>query len=283
MNVLVLTLKRSVSWILVLVSVIGSIFIGKPTENIDGFELVNTYSYNYNKGMSFGQGIATDGKYFYGFGAIKVVGYNSITKIDAKTGKIVDMNEMCIPKGLMRKGYSHLGDGCYYKGKLYIGCEDNGFKSPAVMIYDAETLDFIECREIPAECRGDAHLPWCTVCDDILYFCSFSYVTEIKMLDINKDFAYCGSIPIDTMLHCVQGGDIVDGILYLSSDDGDRYKPTYTIDLATGKTEVFCMRDSGSKMTEAEGLTVYPFEDGTNFHYVDCTMKVNIRNYNVNI
>lgn len=283
MSAIILILKKSISWILVLVSLIGSIFTGKPLEKFDNFELVNSYSYTYNKGMSFAQGIATDGRYFYGFGAIKAVGYNAVTKIDAETGRIVDMNEMCIPKELVKEGYSHLGDGCYYKGKLYIGCEDKNFENPAVMIYDAETLDFVDCKKIPDECKGDRHLPWCTVNNDILYFCSFSFVEEIKMLDLNNDFAYCGSIPVDTMIHCVQGGDIVDGILYLSSDDGGKEKPTYAIDLSTGKVELFCMRDTGSKMTEAEGLTVYPFEDGTNFHYVDCTMKINIRNYKVDL
>ncbi len=279
----ILFIKKSVSWILVLVSFFGSFFTGKPQEKIEGFELVKSYEYSLDKGMSFAQGIATDGEYFYGFGAIKVANYNAITKIDAKTGEIVAMNEMCIPPYLMNKGYSHLGDGCCYKGKLYIGCEDRNFENPAVMIYDAETLEFIESKIIPAECKGDGHLPWCTVCDDVLYFCSFSFVEEIKMLDINDNCSYIGSIPIDTMLHCVQGGDIVDGILYLSSDDGEQYKPTYKIDLATGKTETFCTRDTGSKSTEAEGLTVYPFDDGTNFHYVDCTTTITVRNYKVDM
>ncbi len=280
---IILFIKKSVSWILVLISLIGSLFVGEPLEKTDDYQLIDSFTFTYADGMSFGQGVATDGEYFYGFGAVKVVGYNAITKIDAETGEIVAKNEMCIPPYLMNKGYSHLGDGCCYKGRLYIGCEDRNFENPAVMIYDAETLKFIESKVIPAECKGDGHLPWCTVYNDVLYFCSFSFVEEIKMLDINDNMSYIGSIPIDTMLACVQGGDIVDNILYLSTDDGEKDKPTYAIDLETGKTELMFMRDTGSKITEAEGLTVYPFEDGSNFHYVDCTTSISIRNYKVDL
>lgn len=280
---LILLLKKSVSWLLVIVSFCGSLFIGQPKEKPENMELKSTYSYALNDGMGMAQGIATDGKYFYHFGAVKPVNYNAITKTDVKTGEIVDVNEMCIPPYLMNKGYNHLGDGCCYNGKLYIGCEDKNFENPAVMIYDAETLKFIESKVIPAECKGDGHLSWCTVNDDVLYFSSFSFVTEIKMLDINDNCSYIGSISIDKMIHSIQGGDIVDGTLYLSSDDGERFKPTYAIDLATGKTDVFCMRDSGSDSIEAEGMTACLFDDGTLFHYVDAITTIYIRNYSADL
>ena len=61
--------------------------------------------------------------------------YNAITKIDVQTGKIIERREMCLPKELMRKGHSHLSDGCLHDGKLYIALEDYGFRHPGVITY----------------------------------------------------------------------------------------------------------------------------------------------------
>ncbi len=58
-----------------------------------------------------------------------------------QSGKILQRHEMCLPKALMRKGYSHLGDGCLYAGKLYIALEDFGFRHPGVITYDPQTLE----------------------------------------------------------------------------------------------------------------------------------------------
>lgn len=242
-------------------------------------KLINDFSYDLSDGVCFGQGITTDGKYFYGFGALKVADFNCVVKIDAKTGAIVNRNEMCIPHELMLKGYSHLGDGCCYNGKLYVACEDFGFRNPAIFVYDADTLQFVEYRVIPSECSGDRHVPWCTIKDDILYFTQFNNVCEIKMLDMNDGFRYKGSIYIDKTLFKVQGGDFYDGKLYLATDDGDKQKPAYKIDIEKGTCEEYFLRSTGKRNTEAEGMTVCEFENGSLFHLIDVGTSVHIRSY----
>lgn len=281
MSNLILAFKKSISWILVLVSAIGSAFTGTIDAISDKIEMVENYVFSLDLGFSLSQGIATDGEYFYGFGAIKPLSYNGLCKIDADTGRIVDRNEMCIPLELMKKGYCHLGDGCYLDGKLYVACEDRKFEAPAILIYDAETLDYLDYMLIPEEVKGDGHLPWCTISDGILYFTPFDDVTQIFMLDVADDLSYLGALPLTQTLQNVQGGDVYEGTVYLTSDDGKREKPIYTVDLADGATQLYCMRKMGNKFSEAEGMTVYPFADGTLFHFVDVTLSVHIRSYKV--
>lgn len=271
-------IRQAIAVIMAAIAAIGGLFTGTPSVAEGDISLVNEYSYALDDGIAFGQGITTDGTYFYGFGALKVAAYCGITKIDAKTGEIVKAVNYCIPKDLMLKGYSHLGDGSYYNGKLYIACEDFGFRNPAILVYDAETLDFVEYHVVPKGVLSDEHIPWCVVNNGIVYISEFDNVSEIKMLKFD-DFSYLGSLKIDKTLNKIQGGDIYNGVLYLSSDDGDKLKPTYAVDLMTGHVEVSFVRGTGKVNTEAEGLAVYPFENGSLFHITDVGTSVTIRSY----
>ncbi len=114
-------------------------------------EIANTLEYTYADGVSFCQGLATDGIIFYGIGCYKFLDYNAITKIDIETGEIIKRREMCLPKDLLLKGYSHLGDGCLYEGKLYIALEDFGFRHPGVIVYDPVTLEAVDFHSLPEE------------------------------------------------------------------------------------------------------------------------------------
>lgn len=271
-------IKQVLALILSAVAAVGGLFAGTPSVPEGDITLVNEYSYSLDEGIAFGQGITTDGTYFYGFGALKVAAYCGIAKIDAKTGEIVKSVDYCIPKELMLKGYSHLGDGSYYDGKLYIACEDFGFRNPAILVYDAETLDFVEYHVVPKGVLSDDHIPWCVVNNGIVYISEFEDVSEIKMLKFD-DFSYLGSIKLDSTITSIQGGDIYNGVLYLSSDDGNKVKPTYAVDLRTGHVEVAFVRGTGNVNAEAEGLAIYPFEDGSLFHITDVGSCVTIRSY----
>lgn len=279
MSVLHTLFRKAASPLLSMVSKAGDEKCGEPSVIEGDIKLTNDFSYDLSDGVCFGQGITTDGRYFYGFGALKFADFNCVVKIDAKTGKIVNLNEMCIPHDLMLKGYSHLGDGCCYKGKLYVACEDFGFRNPAIFVYDADTLQFVEYRVIPAECKGDRHVPWCTIKDDILYFTQFDNVNEIRMLDMNDGFRYIGSVRIDMKLFKVQGGDFYNGKLYLATDDGDKEKPAYEINIETGECRRCFLRGTGNLNTEAEGMTVCKFENGSLFHLIDVGTSVHIRSY----
>lgn len=270
--------KRGLAFLMAIIAAIGGHITGDSTVVDGDIELVSEYAYSLDDGLAFGQGITTDGEYFYGIGALKVASFCGITKLDAKTGKIITVNGYCVPEDLMAKGYSHFGDGDYCDGKLYIACEDFGFRNPAIFVYDAETLGYLEYHQVPQGVLSDNHLPWCVVDNGIVYISEFDNVSEIKMLNLS-DYSYIGSIKLDKTLNSVQGGDIYNGVLYLSSDDGDKEKPTYAIDLSTGHVTTAFVRGTGNVNTEAEGLAVYPMDNGSLFHITDAGTSIKIRSY----
>ena len=241
-------------------------------------------AYPYSDGAAFCQGIATDGTYFYGTGCIKYLNYNAIVKIDAATGEIVQINDMCLPAAVVKKGYSHLGDCAYYDGKIYAACEAFFFKDPAIMVFDAETLAFLACHVLPEEGQGNGHIPWVCVKDGTVYYTQARNVSEVRMLRLS-DFSFAGAIEIDQTITKITGGDVLNGTLYLSSNDGSDEKITYAVDLATGETTAAIVRNMGNAITEAEGLAICETASGVLFHYLDVAFvsKTIIRTYSLNV
>ncbi len=279
MYAILIKLKPIFAAIMSVYTLIGGLFVGEPAVPKGDIELVTEYAYNLDDGLSFGQGITTDGEYFYGFGTLKVIGYCAITKLDVATGEIVKTAGYCVPSELTKKGYTHFGDGDYYDGKLYVAVEDNGFKKPAIMVYDAETLEYLNCYYVPEQGIGDGHIPWCLVDNGVIYYSQFDNVNEIKMISL-EDGSYLGSKKLDAELFAVQGGDFDGEYLYLATDDGSgKVRETYRINMTTGATELVFERDLGISTAEAEGLCIYQFANGTKFHFVDVDAQLKIRSY----
>ena len=240
----------------------------------------NEFEYPYSEGAAFCQGITTDGEYFYGTGCIKFLNYNAIVKIDTSTGEIAEIKDMCLPEDIISEGYSHLGDCSYYEGKIYAACEAFGFENPAVMIFDADTLEFLGYHVLPPEGQGNGHIPWVSVKDGIIYYTQAREVDEVRMLSAD-DFSFLGVIPLDKTITKITGGDLLDGTLYLASNDGSEEKVTYAVDLNTGETTEAVIRNMGNGFTEAEGLCITGAGDKTLFIYNDVTFasKTIIRIY----
>ena len=251
-----------------------------PSDGQAGLTLLREYDYLYSDGVAFCQGLATDGESFYGTGCVKYVDYNAIVKIDASTGAIVCCNDFCLPPEVMAKGYSHLGDCAYADGKIYAACEAFFFRDPAVMVFDAETLDFLEYHVLPREGQGSGHFPWLCVQDGTIYYTQSRDVDEVRLLDA-ADFSYKGSVHMDRTVTKITGGDVLDGVLYLASNVGGREKITYSVDLATGETKEAFVRDTGNAGTEAEGLCVSCTDGEIRFHYLDVVplARTTVRTY----
>ena len=272
--------RKVCSWFFALLFALAGAVSSPPSVKTGELALKTENVYPYSEGAAFCQGIAADGAYFYGTGCIKYIDYNALVKIDAGNGEILQYNDMCLPAEVTAKGYSHLGDCSYSDGKLYAACEAFFFKDPAVMVFDADTLEFLEYHVLPEEGQGNGHLPWLCVHDDTIYYTQARDVEEVRMLDLS-DFSYKGAIPLDTTVTKITGGDVLDGVLYLSSNSGGSEKITYAVDLETGKTSVCFVRDMGNAFTEAEGLVIRKTEDEVLFHYLDVALasRTAIRTY----
>ncbi len=280
MTVLFAILRKSVYLLFAALFALTGAFSSPTSVTGADLRLENEHSYLYSDGAAFCQGIATDGTYFYGTGCIKYLDYNAVAKIGAESGEIVQCRDLCLPAEVVAKGYSHLGDCAFYDGKIYAACEAFFFRDPAVMVFDAGSLDFLEYHVLPAEGQGNGHFPWLCVKDGTVYYTQARDVDEIRMLDLS-DFSYKGSLKTDKVITRITGGDIFGGVLYLSSNTPGREKITYSVDLETGETKEAFTRDTGSAATEAEGLSISQKDGAVYFHYLDVPFasRVLIRTY----
>ena len=271
-------IRRSLTLLFALLAWLGGLLSGEASVSAGNMEIARTLEFSYGDGVSFCQGLATDGKTFYGIGAVKFLNYNAITKIDIQSGEIIERREMCLPKDLMRKGYSHLGDGCLYEGRLYLALEDFGFRHPGVIVYDPVTLEALEFHTLPDEGRGNGRIPWCVIKDDVLYYSQSNDVDEIRMLDL-RDYSYLGALKIDKTLFKVQGGEIYNDTLYIVTNSGFREKTMHAVDLQTGHVETVFVRCTGKLDAEGEGIAICPLADGSLFHIIDVGARVRITSY----
>jgi hypothetical protein len=66
-----------------------------------------------------GQGITTDGEYYYTSGSITAVNLTAIAKRSIKDGTVVKKNINPLPEVCTKRGNNHIGGISYYNGKIY--------------------------------------------------------------------------------------------------------------------------------------------------------------------
>lgn len=225
-----------------------------------------------------GQGMTTDSEYFYysgTFGLLK-------TELDGK--EIVTSNLFAIPPELLLKGCRHIGGISYYNGKLYCPIEDSKvFENLYIAVYDAETLDLIHYAPVPLE-KHEKGIPWCVVDKDtgLVYSARRDHITSLNIYDSNTlEFLY--ELPLDVKegesVHKIQGGEIHDGVLYLSASR--EQQAIFAIKLETGQAMKLIDRNL-TDGTEGEGLTILQTENGAFFHVLDIGplfLNVHLRSY----
>lgn len=257
---------------------------GTPTAS-STVELVDTDKLLLEKAMYAGQGITTDGEYYYTSGAMTAVNMTGIAKWNADDFTLVSKRLGVIPKEYREKYDSnHIGGIGYYNGLIYASCENSSKDHPLVITYDCETLETVNVYELSTEVLPNG-IPWCAVDADNGYlYCS-------PFRDVEKIAAYkLDTMEFDHYIYLtqgvtrIQGGDVYDGKLYLSSDNGENTDTIFCVDVFDGKTTLLCERTiPGLNGNEAEGMTVYPMDDGSFLHVIDYDRVVGIyiRHYSI--
>ncbi len=231
-----------------------------------------------------GQGVTTDGEYYYTSGSLTAFGMTSLTKWDADTMEILVKNDSPIPQEYIDNyGSDHIGGISYYDGKIYAAVENKAEDSPLVITYDARTLHIVDVFELPNENLPDG-IPWCCVDGEngYLYCSQFNEVEEILAFEL-ETMEFSHKISLSKSVVRIQGGEVYDGILYLSSDTANSNDDVIiTVDVTNGAVRELCTRSLPSVAgNEAEGVTVFPMEDGTFVHVLDYdkTVGVYLRHY----
>ncbi len=258
---------------------------GTPKHSVN-VELVKEEKLVFTDAMYSGQGITTDGEYFYTSGSLTAFGLAGLMKWDAETMECVAKNTDAIPADYKEfYGCDHIGGISYYDGKIYAAVEDEAEEFPLVMTYDCETLELIDIFVIEPDNLPDG-IPWCAVDAEkgYLYCSPFSDVEYILAFDL-ETMEFSHFINLSKMVTRIQGGEVYNGLLYLSYDaENSNTDQILTVDIETGEVEKLCSRTvPGLAGNEAEGVTVYPMADGSLIHVLDYdkTVGVYLRHYEV--
>jgi hypothetical protein len=192
------------------------------------------------------QGVArTDGGWVFSFNDGLFVTDETFTK----TSELMP----AIPEEWKAKGFDHLGDIDVVDGVLYAPLEQPDYDQArqAMLLYDAATLTYQRGVDVVQH-----HNAWVSVDPDsgIAYSMDEFGDDAVLRYDTRDDWRVLDPLPMSTKVERVQGGDVHDGAVWLSTDDADN--GVYRVDLATG--EVQALGSIGRIDGEGEGIDATP-------------------------
>ena len=246
-------------------------------------ELVSQNVYALENALFTGQGIATDGEYYYTSGSITALNFTALAKIAVEDMEIKDVRINPLPDKCTDRGNNHIGGISVYNGKIYASVEGGEDSYNACIVtFDCDTLEATgEVYDLPNDLYDDG-VPWCAVDTETgyLYASKWNDIKSIYVYDINKNMELVKEIKlsgIDT-IHRIQGGEFYNGTLYLSNDceDNGNFKNIYGVNVETGNVYIAATRDVGGDNVEAEGITFLPCEDGSVMHVLDYNRVVGV-------
>lgn len=260
--------------------------MGGDTETAD---LISSHTFASEKSLLMGQGITTDGEYFYTSGSITALNFTALAKLTVDDMKMVDRHTNPLPKVCKDRGNNHIGGISWYNGKLYTSVEGGDECYACIVVFDCETLEPTgEVYDLPNELYDDG-VPWCAVDTEMgyLYASKWTDIETIYVYDINNSMKQVDAIDLKGIekIHRIQGGEFYNGTLYLSEDveNNGTIKNILAVDVDTGKVSLAAERDVGSDNIEAEGMTFVKDKNGAVMHVLDYNQVIGItvRHYKV--
>lgn len=247
----------------------------------DTAKLISTDTFVMDSAMVMGQGITTDGEYYYTSGSLTGIGFTALAKYTVDDMDFVDVNVNPLPSECVKRGNNHIGGLSYYNGKIYAPVEGGDEVMACIVTFDAETLEALEVYDLPTEWFPDG-VPWCAVDADsgYLYASMWDQTKTIYVYDVNNEMAFVKAIPLTGLgsIKRIQGGEFLNGTLYLSKDNNDKGKirDILSVDVETGEVKLVAERNIGSENFEAEGMTFTKGENGPVLHVLDYNRVIGI-------
>ena len=247
----------------------------------DSAELISTDVFVMDSAMIMGQGITTDGEYYYTSGTLTGIGFTAIAKHTVDGIKYVDSNINPLPDVCKKRGNNHIGGLSYYNGKIYASVEGGDEVTACIVTFDPETLEAVDVFDLPNEQFPDG-VPWCAVDNEsgYLYASMWDETNTIYVYDANNEMAFVKAISLTGLgkIKRIQGGEFYNGTLYLSKDSHDKgkFRDILSVDVASGEVKLVAERDIGSENFEAEGMTFTETENGPVLHVLDYNKSIGI-------
>lgn len=262
-------------YLLMLPLLILTIFTSPKALSTESAELISKDTFVFEQALMMGQGITTDGEYFYTSGAIAGAGITVLAKFTVEDMELVCSKLNPLPDVCSDRKNDHIGGISYYNGKIYGSVEgpDEGY--PCIVVFDCETLECTgEVYDLPIEIYDDG-VPWCAVDQETgyLYASKWSDAETVYCYDVNDSMKLVKEIPLTGLgvIDRIQGGEFYNGVLYLSNDtkNNGTVKNILKLDVNTGEVSLAAERNVGGDNVEAEGMTFLETEDGAVMHVLD--------------
>jgi hypothetical protein len=150
---------------------------------------------------------------------------------DVTLERVVE-NTAAIPPDLMAQGFDHIGDADIADGVLYAPLEQGDYTRlrQLMLEYDPATLEFVRAAEV-----AQAHNSWVSVDDGVAYSMSDFDGDDVLLRYDADSWATLEPLALSEAVARVQGGDVLDGFLWLSTDDP--VDGIYRVDLTTGQVD----------------------------------------------
>ncbi len=281
---------RKIWYVITLPLLLITMLTSPAASSTDTAHLISENTFVFEKALLMGQGITTDGEYYYTSGALAAIDVTALAKFTFDDMEIVKSRVNPLPSECSKRGDDHIGGISYYNGKVYASVEDSDeYIYPCIVVFDCETLKATgEIYNLPAEIYDDG-VPWCAVDPETgyLYASKWSEAKTIYAYDINDSMKLVKEIPLTGLgvIDRIQGGEFYNGTLYLSNDihENGNIKNILSVDVETGEVKLFAQRDVGGENVEAEGMTFWKGEDGAVMHVLDYNKVIGIfvRHYDV--
>jgi Ca2+-binding RTX toxin-like protein len=164
-----------------------------------------------------------------------------------------------IPKALADMGLDHIGDIDYANGKLYVALDNSevDYTTGYVAVFNASDLSYTgqvySLVGAPSNPHNDV-ASWVAVDADagLGFGKEYKSGNTINVYNLS-DWSFKTTITMDMNLDHIQGAKVLDGMMYMSSDNNTQ--SIYSLDMATGHvTELFRLPSPGNVETEVEGI-----------------------------
>ncbi len=232
--------------------------------------------------LAMGQGITTDGTYFYTAGAATGLHVTYLGKIEISTMTMTAKRLNPLPKNCKARGNNHIGGISYYGGKIYAAVEGGDECRACIVVFDPETLKPVgDVCDLPSDAFDDG-IPWLAVDPGTgcLYASRWSHAKTVYVFDTNDGMRLVREIRLGGIgeLDRIQGGEFHNGALYLSQDSRDNgtRKRLLKLDTQTGTVTVAAERDVGGTGIEAEGMTILAANGETALYVLDYNKAVGV-------
>jgi len=243
--------------------------VAAPALAVEPWIMVEKFTFDAESLGTRAQGITTDGTnwYFSGGGSLQIADGNFEPTLNNFHAIVPSLEN---PSPGAPQGLNHIGDIDYANGLLYIALDSDvsGYNTPVIATYNASDLSYTGNSYVLTAPHGTHDIAsWVAVdvAKGLGYGMAYDDATELSVYNL-ADWSFKEYIPLSQTINEAQGGKILDGWMYLATNDDTQ--AIYRANIATGEVEQIA-NISSPFSRETEGLSFGDTVDGKSLYILN--------------